>query len=132
MAGAGELRLFEILVDGRIVATRIGFALGDELYLYFSGYDPAYGAYSIMTTLIAETLRWAHENGVAIVNLSSGVDRSKTRFRPQTIAAEGLYSLGGSTRGRLALRLMRRLRYGAGAAASAAVAEEGSEELAEA
>jgi CelD/BcsL family acetyltransferase involved in cellulose biosynthesis len=131
MAAAGDLRLFEMLVDGRVVATRIGFALGDELYLYFSGYDPAYGIYSIMTTLIAETLRWAHENGVAIVNLSSGVDRSKTRFRPEMISSEGFYSLGGSKRGRLALRLMRRLRYGRYGAPPSTQAE-GSEELVEA
>jgi CelD/BcsL family acetyltransferase involved in cellulose biosynthesis len=130
MARAGDLRLFEILVGGRIVATRIAFAQGDELYLYFSGYDPAYGHCSIMTTLMAETLRWAHENGVAILNLSSGVDRSKTRFRPEIIGAEGFYSLGGSRRGQLALRLMRRLRYGRSAEAPAS--EEGSEELAEA
>ena len=130
MASEGCLRLFEILVEGRIVATRIGFALGDELYLYFSGYDPAYGVYSIMTTLIAETLRWAHENGVATVNLSSGVDRSKTRFRPEMIGVEGFYSLGGSKRGRLALGAMRRLRYGSKEALPPAE-EKGSEELSE-
>jgi CelD/BcsL family acetyltransferase involved in cellulose biosynthesis len=111
MAGDGALRLFQITVGGRIVAIRLGFALDDELYLYFSGYDPAYGRFSIMTTLMAETLKWAHENGVALVNLSSGIDRSKTRFRPQMIASEGFYSLGGPL-GRLALPLMQRLRYG--------------------
>jgi CelD/BcsL family acetyltransferase involved in cellulose biosynthesis len=132
MARAGELRLFEIRVENRIVATRIGFALGDELYLYFSGYDPAYGPYSIMTTLIAETLQWAHENGVAIVNLSSGVDRSKTRFRPQMIGAEGFYSLNETLRGRLAFPLMQRLRYGKAGPIEVEAPEEGGEELAQA
>ncbi len=132
MARDGDLRLFEILVDGQVVATRIGFALGDELYLYFSGYDPAYGPYSIMTTLIAETLQWAHDNGVGLVNLSSGVDRSKTRFRPQMVGSEGFYSLAASSRGRLAMPLMRRLRYGKAKPAAAEAPDEGAEELAEA
>jgi CelD/BcsL family acetyltransferase involved in cellulose biosynthesis len=112
MARDGDLRLFEILVGGEIVATRLGFALGDELYLYFSGYDPAYGRYSIMTTLMAETLKWSHDQGVRLVNLSSGVDRSKTRFRPQTVTTEGYYTQRPGWRGDLALTLMRRLRYG--------------------
>jgi CelD/BcsL family acetyltransferase involved in cellulose biosynthesis len=110
MASAGDLRLFQIRVGGRIVAVRIGFALGDQLYLYFSGYDPDYGPYSIMTTLMAETLQWAHDNGVALVNLSSGVDRSKTRFRPEMIAAEGFYSVGAGWRAQWALKAMRKLR----------------------
>ena len=123
MARAGDLRLFQIRVGGRIVAVRIGFALGDQLYLYFSGYDPDYGPYSIMTTLMAETLQWAHGNGVALVNLSSGVDRSKTRFRPEMIAAEGFYSVGAGWRAQWALKAMRKLR-----GAPAPEREEGPEE----
>lgn len=116
MARAGDMRIFQIRVAGRIVAARLGFAFGDQLYLYFSGYDPDYGPYSIMTTLMAETLQWAHENGVALVNLSSGVDRSKTRFRPEMIASEGFYSVSAGWRGRLAFAAMRKLRGGATAA----------------
>jgi len=114
MAAMGDLLLFETVVGGEIVAIRLGFAFGDELYLYFSGYDPAYGRYSIMTTLMAETLKWAHGQGVRTVNLSSGIDRSKTRFRPQFVGAEGFYTCGG-WRGALALPLMRRLRHGVNA-----------------
>ncbi|MBB4197317.1 hypothetical protein CCR94_16975 [Rhodoblastus sphagnicola] len=113
MACNGDLRLFEIRVGGEIVAIRLGFALGDELYLYFSGYDPDYGRYSIMTTLMAETLRWAHEQNVRLVNLSSGIDRSKTRFRPELVTTEGFYTRGAGWRGALALPLLRRLRHGA-------------------
>jgi CelD/BcsL family acetyltransferase involved in cellulose biosynthesis len=78
-----------------------------------------------MTTLMAETLQWAHENGVALVNLSSGVDRSKTRFRPEMIAAEGFYSVSAGWRGRLAFAAMRKLR---GGAAAAPERDEGPEE----
>ncbi|WP_374544652.1 GNAT family N-acetyltransferase [Rhodoblastus sp.] len=113
LARAGGLRLFQIRVGGRIVAARVGFAFGDQLYLYFSGYDPDYGPYSIMTTLMAEALQWAHENGVALVNLSSGVDRSKTRFRPEMVPAEGFFSVGSNWRARLAFAAMRKLRGGA-------------------
>jgi len=118
LARDGDLRLFELRVDGEIVAIRLGFAFGDELYLYFSGYDPAYGRYSIMTTLMAELLQWAHCSGLRLVNLSSGIDRSKTRFRPQTVGVEGFYTRGRSWRGAVALPLMRRLRHGGAAAAA--------------
>jgi CelD/BcsL family acetyltransferase involved in cellulose biosynthesis len=120
MAQAGDLRLFEIRVGGEIVAVRIGFALGDELYLYFSGYDPAFGRYSIMTTLMAETLKWAHEHGARLANLSSGIDRSKTRFRPHYVATEGYYMRGAGWRGAFALPLMKRLRHGTRPVAAAA------------
>jgi CelD/BcsL family acetyltransferase involved in cellulose biosynthesis len=131
MAQAGDLRLFEILVNDRIVATRIGFALGDETYYYFSGYEPEYGDYSIMTTLMAEALRWSHDNGVRIVNLSSGVDRSKTRFRPQFSTAEGFYTRGAGWRSNIALKIMQKLRYGgAEAPPPQDHAEEANEECA--
>jgi hypothetical protein len=46
----GSAKLFELLVEGEVVASRIGFVLGDNLYLYFSGYHPRMSRYSVMTT----------------------------------------------------------------------------------
>lgn len=77
--------VFHLVIGGKIVAARIGFLLEDELYLYYSGYEPEWGRYSIMTTLVAEAIRWATEHGVKIVNLSSGTDVSKTRWRPESV-----------------------------------------------
>jgi CelD/BcsL family acetyltransferase involved in cellulose biosynthesis len=85
MAARGQLRIFELIVDGKVVATRIGFALGREIYLYYSGFDPAWAKHNVMTTLMAEIMKWAIAQGAAVLNLSTGTDRSKTRWRPETV-----------------------------------------------
>ncbi|MFV0279883.1 MAG: GNAT family N-acetyltransferase [Rhodoblastus sp.] len=87
----GQLRIFELVVAGEVVATRIGFLLGDQLYLYYSGYAPAWGRYSVMTTVVAEAIRWAIEAKCRLVNLSTGADVSKTRWRPQAVSYHGYY-----------------------------------------
>jgi len=56
--------------------------VGDALYLYYSGYDPAFGDYSVMTTTVAEAIKYAIEHGFRRVNLSTGSDVSKTRWNP--------------------------------------------------
>ncbi len=84
-ADCGELRIFQLCIAEKVVATRIGFALGYELYLYHAGNDPAWDRYSIMTTLLVEVFRWAIQNGFRCVNLSTGYDRSKTRWLPKEI-----------------------------------------------
>lgn len=81
-AERGEARIFQLEISGQIVATRLGFLLGDTLYLYFSGFDPAFGKYSVMTTTVGEALKWAIAEGVKTVNLSPGNDVSKTRWDP--------------------------------------------------
>ena len=82
MANRGQLRIFQLRIGAAIVATRLGFLFGDELYLYYSGYDTAWAQYSIMTTLLIEALRWAIEHQIRVVNLSTGADVSKQRWRP--------------------------------------------------
>jgi len=82
---APALRVFELRVGGALVASRIGFLLGDELYLYFSGFDPAWARYSVMTTTVAEAIKWAIERKLRVVNLSAGTDVSKTRWSPRAV-----------------------------------------------
>lgn len=82
---AGSAKLFELLVEGEVVASRIGFVLDDSLYLYFSGYHPKMSKYSVMTTCMAETIKWAIENGLKTINLSTGRDQSKVRWRPTEV-----------------------------------------------
>jgi len=84
-AARGEIKVFELRVDGAYAASRIGFALGDELYLYHSGNLPEWDKFSIMTTLLAEIFKWAIEHGFKLVNLSTGLDRSKTRWAPREL-----------------------------------------------
>src|SRR5262249_2517553 len=89
-------------VSGRVVATRLAFLYGDELYLYFSGYEPDYGKYSVMTTLVAEVLRWCFEQRIRLVNLSPGADVSKTRWSPDELKFASGIVRSRSVRGQLA------------------------------
>ena len=109
MACADRLRVFQIRIGGQIAAMRIGFQFGDEVYLYYSGYDSRWRKYSLMTTVVAEAIRWCIEQQVAIVNLSTGTDPSKTRWRPEhTLHSEGVACAPGLS-GRLAFLAGRAL-----------------------
>jgi CelD/BcsL family acetyltransferase involved in cellulose biosynthesis len=85
LAARDAVRLFQLRIGSKIVASRIGFVLGDSLYLYFSGFDPAWARYSVMTTTVAETLKYAIANRLTSVNLSIGTDQSKLRWRPRLV-----------------------------------------------
>jgi CelD/BcsL family acetyltransferase involved in cellulose biosynthesis len=74
------------LVDGEVVASRIGFVLDDSLYLYFSGYLPKMSRYSVMTTCTVEAIKWAIAKGFQTINLSTGRDQSKLRWRPTEVS----------------------------------------------
>jgi hypothetical protein len=64
------------------VAIRLALVAGRSLYLYYSGYEPAYAKYGVMTHVVAQAIRYAIENGFQTVNLSTGRDVSKTRWAP--------------------------------------------------
>ncbi|HEY0466435.1 MAG TPA: GNAT family N-acetyltransferase [Polyangiaceae bacterium] len=81
-ADRGALRIFQLKLGERVVAIRIGLVVGDTLYLYYSGYDPAFSQYSVMTTTVAEAIQYAIAQGFARVNLSTGNDVSKARWGP--------------------------------------------------
>jgi CelD/BcsL family acetyltransferase involved in cellulose biosynthesis len=102
--GDGTLRIFQLEVGDQLVATRLGFVLGDELYLYFSGYDERWGKYSVMTTLLAETIKWAIASGLRLVNLSPGTDVSKVRWSPDAIEFQQVVQVSPTVRGMLAHR----------------------------
>lgn len=85
-AQRGALRIFRLNVDGHLAATRIGFVVGSGLYLYYSGLDPDYAKYRVGTTLVAEAIKHAISERLSSVNLSTGSDPSKSRWRPREIA----------------------------------------------
>lgn len=101
-ARRGTLRVFQLVIDGRVVASRVGFALGDELYLYFSGYDPAWGRYSVMTTAVAESIRFAIAQRFRVVNLSPGADVSKLRWGPREVRFSQAVEISRNPRSRFA------------------------------
>jgi CelD/BcsL family acetyltransferase involved in cellulose biosynthesis len=110
LAASDQARIFQLHIGGAVVASRIGFRFDDELYLYYSGFDPDWGRYSVMTTVVAEAIHWAIEHDMRIVNLSTGKDVSKTRWGPREIVYHGAIQVAPTLRGRLAFGIYQRLR----------------------
>ena len=101
------MRIVLLKIGGEVVACRIGFVQGKTLYLYYSGYDPAWGKYSVMTTAVAEAIKHAISEKLSIVNLSTGRDVSKTRWSPKEVAFKSGIQVAPSMRGKLAYRAFR-------------------------
>ena len=100
LANRGAARVFQLWVDDTLVATRLGFVMSDSLYLYYSGWDPEYRRYSVMTTLLAEVIRYAIGQGLPHVNLSTGDDVSKTRWGAREVRYGGGRQLSTRRRAR--------------------------------
>jgi CelD/BcsL family acetyltransferase involved in cellulose biosynthesis len=103
-------RVFSLEIGGRTVATRLGFPVGDSLYLSYSGYDPSFAKYGVMTTVVAETMKYAIENGFRSVNLSTGNDVSKTRWSPRRVESKVAMMPSHAARASLAMTLYNELR----------------------
>jgi CelD/BcsL family acetyltransferase involved in cellulose biosynthesis len=101
-AERGELRIFELEIGGAVVASRLAFLLGSDLYMYFAGYDPAWKTYSVMTVLMAEMIKWAFAHGVERVNLSTGHDQSKVRWKPREVLFRDAVQVSPTMRARAA------------------------------
>jgi hypothetical protein len=100
----GQLKIFELEVSGKVVASRLTFMVESCLYLYFAGYDPIWKKYSIMTILMSEIIKWTIENDVSHINLSTGNDQSKLRWRPHEIVSHNALQISPTLRGSLAFR----------------------------
>jgi CelD/BcsL family acetyltransferase involved in cellulose biosynthesis len=85
MANAGMLRMYSLTFDGEHVAMVLNFDIGGRLYMYNSGYDPAYSHYAVGLMSKALLLRDAIENGRAAVDFMRGDESYK-------------YDLGGKDR----------------------------------
>jgi CelD/BcsL family acetyltransferase involved in cellulose biosynthesis len=114
LAERGAVRVFQLKVDSQTVATRIGFVVGDCLYLYYSGFDPAWSRYGVMTTTVAEVIKYAIAQGLKTVNLSPFKEISKTRWSPRQVDYQSAYQQGRRLRSRLAHRAYMQATSGAG------------------
>jgi CelD/BcsL family acetyltransferase involved in cellulose biosynthesis len=85
LAARGAVRVFQLKIGPEIVASRVGFVVGDSVYLYYSGFDPAWARYSVMTTTVAEAFKYAIAHGLTTVNLSLTGEQSKLRWRPRLV-----------------------------------------------
>ena len=106
LAESGVTKVFTLSIGGVAVASRIGFVLGKQLYLYYSGFDPRWWQYGVMTTALTEVIRFAIDRGLGSVDLSTGNDVSKTRWGPRPVAIHDVLQIDPSLRGRLAARAM--------------------------
>jgi CelD/BcsL family acetyltransferase involved in cellulose biosynthesis len=108
MGADAMVRLFVLRVRGEVVALRLGFVVKDTLYLYYSGFDPTYAKYSVTTRLVVEAFKWAMRSGIATVNLSTGRDRSKTRWAPDVVSYQNYWQVGPRRRSRAAFAVINR------------------------
>jgi CelD/BcsL family acetyltransferase involved in cellulose biosynthesis len=106
MAQRNQLRIFQLVIEGKVVATRIGFLFGNELYLYYSGYDTDWSRYSVMTTTVAEALKWAIGERLSVANLSTGKDVSKTRWDPVAVTFSDGTQVAPNWRSRAAYNIL--------------------------
>lgn len=131
-AGEGAalgVRLFVLRVSGQAVAMRLAFQTRQELYLYYSGYEPAWGRFSVMTTLVSELIQWAQAQGLSTVNLSVGRDVSKTRWGPQERLFGDHYLAGAGPFNRFLMKaLVRRRGLSAGYLTAEQAAQQAREE----
>ncbi len=79
----GWLRLARLKREGRIVGVIYAMALGDTVYFYQSGFEPAEKAISPGTLLVAHTVRNAIEEGAKRFDFLRGDEPYKRRWKPQ-------------------------------------------------
>lgn len=108
----GMVRVFQLVIGGDVVALRIGFAIGDSLYLYYSGFEPRWSKYSVMTTTLVETIKYAIGHRINTINLSPTKDISKTRWGPREIAWKQAVQIAPSPLSRLAWASYQRAKSG--------------------
>jgi CelD/BcsL family acetyltransferase involved in cellulose biosynthesis len=104
LARTGITRVFSLKIAGQVVASRLGFQCGDNLYLYFSGFDPAWGKYSVMTTTVAEIIKYAISSGLKTVSLSVNKHVSKSRWTPTEVIYREARQLASHSRATAAFR----------------------------
>lgn len=102
MVRRGVVRVFTLHIGDTVVASRIGFVMPRCLYLYYSGFEPDWGRYSVATTLVAEIIKYAIGLGLPRVHLSMGADVSKARWGPATPVRHEATVIGPSLKSRAA------------------------------
>ncbi len=79
-AGRRWLRLWQLCVDGRAVASWYGWNVGGRYAYYQAGLDPAWGRFSPGTLLLARTIRAATEERCTTYEFLLGEEQYKRRF----------------------------------------------------
>ena len=80
LAEAGMLRIALLAVDGINVASQITLEHAGTLYVYYSGFDPAWQQYSVGMIVTANCIQDATERGLREMDLLSGTGQFKRRW----------------------------------------------------
>lgn len=83
LAEEGLIRLYELELDGKPVASVLCFDQGGQLYLYNSGYDPEYAKMSVGIASKALCLQAAIEDGKHCIDFLRGDEDYKYRLGAQ-------------------------------------------------
>jgi CelD/BcsL family acetyltransferase involved in cellulose biosynthesis len=102
LARQGITRIFALRIGREIVAMRIGFVVGGSLYLYYSGYDPRWARFGVMTTTMTEAIKYAIGAGLTSVSLSPTWDIAKSRWGPRQVDYASVYEARDRLRSRCA------------------------------
>lgn len=79
----GRLRVALLAVDGVNVAAQVVVEHAGTLYIYYSGFDPAWQKYSVGMIATAACIRDAIERGVSAVDFLGGTGQIKQRWDTQ-------------------------------------------------
>jgi CelD/BcsL family acetyltransferase involved in cellulose biosynthesis len=103
MAGRGLLHLSALRSDEAVAAAHLGFLHEGTLYYYMPAFDPAWAKHGPGHLLLASLVMWCCDNGVRRLDLLSGDEPYKRRFRPRVMPPTRSVLVPGSVLGRAAL-----------------------------
>lgn len=92
-------------VDGQTVAAQLCLVHKGRLYLHYSGFDPAWARYGVMTILSRRCIEWGIGQGCRELDLLLGLDQDKLRWGAEPRPVTNLTLASPRLRSRLALRL---------------------------
>jgi len=83
MVACSKAHIFELVMGTKPLASQLTLAMGRDLWLYASGFDPNWCRDGVMTMLTIEVMQWALQSNYEVVNLSCG--HGKSRWRPSEL-----------------------------------------------
>ena len=82
LADRGWFNLLMLDIAGEHAAALYNFRYGDTLYLYNSGYDPAFAQFSVGVAVFGLGIEWAIGQGLRVFDFMRGSEPYKYEFGP--------------------------------------------------
>jgi CelD/BcsL family acetyltransferase involved in cellulose biosynthesis len=80
LAATGRLKVGLLEVDDSVVAAQAWLETGSTMFMYYSGYDPAWSRYSVQLVATIEALKDGISRGLTSVELLRGGGHAKERW----------------------------------------------------